>query len=247
MNIDFLGFGAFTPRFYMACPQYLGFVNAGDKSALGDPSTLVNASRQTNFMFELKGEMTDQLVAEVNDNSSKARGHRICDRYRELLSKNISLVYINEDSTVENNLCLIDSRMPEIVGEMLKLHYVENISKISEQVQIFRERNPLNYNGSGDYPYYEYKIKKLLVSYALGMQSGTPWNGIEHADGGYTIVRQDGEVLCYNLYNRNDFEDYLIRHTKLETPSTTRNACLKVFKTVDGRYLVNFNLQIRFF
>lgn len=113
---------------------------------------------------------------------------------------------------------MIDSSLPEILAEMLKLHYVEGISDISEQIKILSKRNPLEYRKPGEYPYYEFKIKKLLVSYALGMRSSAPWKGDEQASGGYIIVKEDGDVLCYHLYNRNDFEDYLVQHTKLDTP-----------------------------
>ena len=78
------------------------------------------------------------------------------------------------------------------------------------------------------------------------MKPATPWDGLDNATGGYIIVKEDGEVLCYHVYNRNDFEDYLFKNTKLDTPSTTRNGFSEIYKGVDGKYYVKLNLQIRF-
>ena len=48
------------------------------------------------------------------------------------------------------------------------------------------------------------------------------WNGIYDATGGYLVVKENGDVLCYHIYNRNQFEDYLFQNTKLDTASTSR-------------------------
>ncbi|SMG15027.1 HpaII restriction endonuclease [Arenibacter troitsensis] len=34
---------------------------------------------------------------------------------------------------------------------------------------------------------------------------------------GYVIVKEDGQVLCYSIYNRNEFEDYLLNNTQIDT------------------------------
>ena len=63
--------------------------------------------------------------------------------------------------------------------------------------------------------------------------------------GGYIIVREDGEVLCYHLFNRNEFENYLISNTKFETASTSRHDFGYIYED-NGRYFLKLNLQIRF-
>ena len=47
------------------------------------------------------------------------------------------------------------------------------------------------------------------------------WKGELDATGGYLIVTDDGEILCYHIYNRNEFENYLVVNTKLETANST--------------------------
>jgi type II restriction enzyme len=71
------------------------------------------------------------------------------------------------------------------------------------------------------------------------------WAGKFDATGGYIIVKDDGEILCYHIYNRNQFEDYLIANTKLDTASTTRHEFGRVYQE-EGKYFIKLNLQIRF-
>jgi len=47
------------------------------------------------------------------------------------------------------------------------------------------------------------------------------------------------------LYNRNEFEDYLILNTKFETASKSRHGFGEMYKE-DGKYYLKLNLQIRF-
>ena len=77
------------------------------------------------------------------------------------------------------------------------------------------------------------------------MLPGKVWSGKADANGGYIIVREDGEVLCYHLYNRNDFEDYLLKNTRFDRGGAGRHGYAVVEK-VDGRYYIKLNLQIRF-
>lgn len=222
------------------------------KSNLGHLPTLLNPGRTTNFIYKLEGEITDELIEVVNGTMNVDTGvsktkTTLAARYNELISAGVRLTYVHTECPVlEDNLRLINYVLPQVVAEMLKLHYIERVSLISKQVDVLSKRNFLKYRATEDHAYYEYMIKKLLTSYALGMQSATPWSGIEDASGGYLIVRLDGEVLCFHLYNRNDFEDYLIRNTKLDTPSTSRYGFSKIFKGPDDCYYLKLNLQIRF-
>ena len=78
------------------------------------------------------------------------------------------------------------------------------------------------------------------------MKPASVWDGTEDANGGYIIVKEDGEVLCYHIYNRNDFENYLFNNTVLDTPSTTRYEFANIMIDEKGQYFVKLNLQIRF-
>ncbi len=218
------------------------------KSKLGHPSTLLNAGNTTNVLFVLNGydETSHVEYGELNLATGKTR-LSLSDRYTTMLREGVSFDYVGMDNeTFEGNLTMIDSNMPQIVAEMLKLHYIHGISSIEEQARRLEKDNPLGFKTPSDRQLYQYKIKKFLAAVALGMKPATSWNGSENATGGYIIVKEDGEVLCYHVYNRNDFEDYLFKNTKLDTPSTSRYSFSKVFQGIDGRHYVKLNLQIRF-
>jgi type II restriction enzyme len=98
----------------------------------------------------------------------------------------------------------------------------------------------------GQYELYEYKVKKLLEATALGMVPSKAWKGIEEANGGFIIVKPEGEIVTFLIYDRNIFLDYLFNSTIFETPSTHRNPCAKLYSTEDGGIAFKLPLQIRF-
>lgn len=102
--------------------------------------------------------------------------------------------------------------------------------------------NFLDFSSGG---YYEYKFKKFLCAIALGMQPSHRWDGKDAATGGYIIVSKEGNVLAYHIYNRDSFEEYLLKNTKFERASTTRHGYAAVYKDYEQLY-INLNLQIRF-
>lgn len=120
---------------------------------------------------------------------------------------------INE--TFNRNLQTVDYRMPEILGNLfLESYFVEGKS-ISDVVDKYCDEF------SEDKEIIIHKVKDLLVAVALGMEPNTKWTGLEDANGGYIVVKDDGEVLCYHIYDRNKLRNYLFRNTKFDSPSSS--------------------------
>lgn len=211
------------------------------KSRLGSPSTLINAGKTTNFIFEIIGDITDAVMDEFNTCSKYFK-----DRFAVLRTNNCDIKYLAmENDIFENNLILIDGNLPEICAEMLKAFYTQGITTVESALTHVHTENKLRYNLSNGHPFYSYKFKKMLTECALGMLPSKPWDGTADATGGYIIVREDGEVLCYHLFNRNEFENYLLLNTKFETASTSRHEFGSIYKE-NGNYCLKLNLQIRF-
>ncbi len=84
-----------------------------------------------------------------------------------------------------------------------------------------------------------------MTDSALGMTPGRTWTGEYDATGGIIIVKQDGELVCYHIYNRNEFQEYLINNTKLEQASMTRYEFGELYEEGDKK-LIKLNLQVRF-
>lgn len=78
----------------------------------------------------------------------------------------------------------------------------------------------------------------------LGMMPSKVWDGQMNATGGYQVVKEDGDMLCYTIYNRNDFENYLFENTRLDTSISTRHGYGKIYEE-DGQFYFNLKLQIR--
>jgi type II restriction enzyme len=214
------------------------------KSQLGGASTLLNAGKTTNFIYEIENiSFTNDEIKEINSIDSKSK---IKDRIEHIQGKGARLRFCGLESSVfENNLVLIDSALPKILSEIVFEFFTSKLSRLSELVASIETSNPLNFNYENNHPYYQYKIKRLLTDIALGMMPSKVWTGELDATGGYLIVKEDGEVLCYHIYNRNEFEDYLLNNTKLETASSSRHDFGNVI-TSDVGLKFKLNLQIRF-
>jgi HpaII restriction endonuclease len=85
----------------------------------------------------------------------------------------------------------------------------------------------------------------LVSEAALGMTPAKVWAGVYDVTGGYLIVKENGDVLCYHIYNRNQFEDYLFANTKLETAGSTKHKFGEIYEE-NGDYFFKLNLQVRF-
>lgn len=214
------------------------------KSQLGGDSTLLNAGKTTNFIYTIssfKGNASDIKRINAIDSRSKIK-----DRLSEILKLGGKIKFDSlEQDVFKNNLVLIDSLLPNILGEIVKHFYTSNRNTIKELTEIVNERNPLGYDKQFSHSFYEYKIKRFLTDVALGMMPSKVWGGIYDATGGYLVVKENGEILCYHIYNRNQFEDYLFENTKLETASSTRHD-FGVLYEEDEILNIKLNLQIRF-
>ena len=212
------------------------------KSMLGGAATLLNASSATNFIYEIEG-VTEDEIETINaiDSRSKVR-----DRLAKVLELGGSFKYSGMESEVfSKNLRKVDTVLPEIVAELLLAYYYGKGSTLTELIQHLGDSEIKILTFSLDKSDYEFKIRSLLHNVALGMVPGSQWDGLLRAHGGYIIVREDGEIVCYHVYNADEFRAYLFNNTKLETPSTTRHGYGVLYQE-NGRVFVKLNLQIRF-
>lgn len=214
------------------------------KSQLGSASTLLNAGKTTNFIYKIDGELFSKaLMDEVNaiDSSSKIK-----DRLAKITNTGKSLSFVRtENSIFSNNLTLIDSALPQILAEIIYLFYSTTHTSLKSLVEEISANNPLNFDKNQKHPFYFYKIKRFVTDIALGMMPSKIWTGALEATGGYLVVKEDGEILSYHIYNRNDFEDYLLNNTKLETASSSRHEFGLIYQE-NGSQFFKLNLQIRF-
>ncbi|WP_339707789.1 HpaII family restriction endonuclease [uncultured Kriegella sp.] len=214
------------------------------KSQLGSPSTLLNAGKTTNFIYRINGaDLTDHEIEHINLITTR---RKIMDRIAQIQDKGCSFEFAKiERKIFLNNLVLIDSLLPEILAQIIFDFYSSEYSHLTDLVNSTAEKNPMNFDIENEHKFYEFKIKRFLTDVALGMMPSQVWTGKYDATGGYLIVKENGDVLCYHIYNRNEFEDYLFNNTKLDTASSSRHGFGEIYKE-HGELYFNLNLQIRF-
>lgn len=212
------------------------------KSQLGSPSTLLNAGKTTNFTYRINGLNAIQ-IKDINSIDGKKK---IINRVNKIIELGGEFVFERVDKQeFSNNLILIDSSLPLILSNMLVNFYVSNHSTIKDLVEDIEVSNPLVFDSSLGHKFYTYKIKKMLTDIALGLMPSKVWSGTYDATGGYLVVKKNGQILCYHIYNRNDFENYLFFNTKLETASTSKYDFGELYEE-NGNIYFKLNLQIRF-
>jgi type II restriction enzyme len=205
------------------------------KSQLGGASTLINASGATNFIFEILDknmQIPKEAPELVNDS--------IRDSVKLLLKAEYNIVFNKVDNDIfNNNLCLIDSNLPQHIAKILLSYYSGDATRVIDLV----DKNFPVSNKQNEQPVH--KIKEFMTNMASGMMPSKVWDGIITSLGGLILVKKDGDVLFYYLYNLKDFQDYLISNTKLETGSRKRHKFGKIIKC-ENRYFIKLNLQVRF-
>lgn len=214
------------------------------KSRLGGASTLLNAGKTTNFIYKISDvPFTEKQVEEINQIESRSK---IRDRLKAIEDMGGSLSFSDISSEMfKLNLQVIDSLLPEMISKLLTYFYRGEATSLIDLLELLKRDNPSYYNDQLGHLFYEYKLKKFITDVALGMTPSKRWDGVFDATGGYIIVKDDGEVVCYHLYNHNEFQWYLLKNTKLDTPSSSRYDFAKIYKE-NGALYIKLNLQIRF-
>lgn len=225
------------------------------KSDYSQKATLFNASKNTNFVYEISN-MSDSLMEAFNGTlvyrSSKPT-IPIKARMDILKENNCSLSYIGTNSYkdpvhdfAKANLVKAGGlELPQIVGEMLKVFYLRGISSLSEIVKILAEEDPIGYFASDKDVYYGKKVEDLVYNMFTGMRMSTMWDGRSTVNGGYIIAKESGEILAFHTCFSDNFKKFLLNSLRLESASCSRHDYCSIFKEND-RFYIKLNLQIRF-
>lgn len=196
----------------------------------------------TNITYRVEGcDISDEMIAEINSIEDHL------PRMKALVDKGLHLEYSDiEHQTFKNNLLFLDTCMPNFIASCLICDSMPNsTSNIKDIVKIVAAQNPFGFTGDV-VAFYEHKMKVLLIDAALGMTPAKEWKGHYDANGGYLVVKKDGDIVCYHFYDRNDVEDYLYNNTRFERGSRTRHEYGSLYRADDGKVYIKLNLQIRF-
>lgn len=215
------------------------------KSLIGKNPTLFNASKATCFTYEVTN-LSKKQVDEIN---------KVAGRKQFIISKikeeEGQIKYVKIHPQFNKNLLFVDTSMPELLSHLVQEFFSDNktsdgkhCKSIYQLLTLMAEKDPMNWGEESKELYY-YKIKKFLEASALGMVASKPWTGVEDANGGFIIVKPDGEIVTFHIYDRNEFMTYLLQHCYLECPSLSRLEVGSLRYEQDKVYL-DLPLQVRY-
>jgi hypothetical protein len=199
---------------------------------------ILGNGKSTNSIYSVK-ELDPKQIKAINSIDTDTK---IKDRMRAITANGGKLQYRSMDNqTFNDNLVMIDSQMPVIVSQMLIGYYSETANNCDALTDYVIQLDPLSRSAE----FYRHKVKELLCAIALGLKPATQWDGTDEATGGYIIVKTDGDVLAYHIYNRDAFRGYLLNNTRFETGSSSRHGFCVLYPE-GGETRIKLNLQIRF-
>lgn len=216
------------------------------KSYVGGKPTLLNAGKKsTNFLFEVHGPNVN--IDEINNIEG---GSKVLKRVKAIRDCGAHLSFHSMLSDqFQKNLRKVDSLMPIFISEYIRLYYSTKARSLSalthEVIKSEKIKNLLDVPFTFDDM--KYKMKQLLLNVALGMVPQTDWDGFIKADGGYIIVKEDGDIVCFHIYNISQLGEYLFSNTSFDTPSTNPKKFDHAYLFEEnGKTYMKLNFQIRF-
>lgn len=225
------------------------------KSSIKSKSSLINASRANDVIYEIVG-CTDDIMEEVNNINSSSW---VIDRTKRILNDNNLIVRFDHfgSETFHNNLSLIADREPEIVAYALLYSNGEpevghgSNRGMSDVLQSLIAKDPINVGKEVAPLYYQKRLKDFLFEFACGMQSDTPWDTDTKIQGGYIFVTKEGDVLAYYASDQDSYKNWLLTGTKFDMPSTSRHttanksSCGYIHKE-NNKYYYTLSTQVKF-
>lgn len=244
--------------FHTGMPQTLGF---SIKSFLGSDSTLFNPGPGTNFIYEVVLPEGNNINCEEFNKQTYPISGRLAARLKSLVDDYDAAIEFRgiQSKCLAQNLEAIDGHMPYLLSQLLLISATNGKTSLKECTELLTKNNPLGFNTSTHGNIYEYKVKRFLQDCAQGMTPETPWLGVYDATGGQIIVREDGDIVCYHIYELNRFRDFLFNSTKFERASTSedennpghprpdasKNYNYGWLYEEDGHLFIKINLQVR--
>ena len=206
------------------------------KSHIGSPPTLFNSSQTSGFVYKISNCDEKGMYA-LNALDSFVE---IIKKIKELYS----LEYIGcRNDIFLQNICVIDSRMDEILQRAILLQsgYTQRLisNNLTDIGNALIEDNPINIKNPN--VFYPAKLKAFLFASFAGMTASNEWNGRKNLTGGYIDVDKDGEMLYYRAVSDDVFENYLYQHTFFDRPDRGVEKDLAVYR---AKMIINENRDL---
>lgn len=205
------------------------------KSQIGGRSTLLNASGATNFVYKIVQNLSSAKIPYPKFNHGQ---HGL--NLKALYDAGFYLQFESISNQVFfENLTLLDMQFPNYLAKVLLHSYISGEKSFANSVEnVFPESDLKSKQPV-------FKIKEFLGAVAMGLRPTTEWDGDTTKFSGILVVKGNGEIVFYYLYNRKNFEEHLFTNVAFERASTSRHKYGEIY-TENGVDKIRLNLQIRF-
>jgi hypothetical protein len=195
-------------------------------------------------------EHFNNLFKKVIRNNATCYDIATGDRMKYLHDIDCDLKFVDTAKPIaKRNLVVCGGiEMPQIVAGMLKKYYYENLSSstsIEDCIEYLAENDVAGYGFEDLAQTYQGKVAQLLLSTFTGMRLGSKWDGRQAVNGGYIVVKNNGDVVAFHSTIADEFKDFLVAKMHMEAPSHSRHKDMVIYKE-DGRYYLKLGLQLRF-
>lgn len=213
-------------------------INNGDCSR----TILLEASHKTNFVYEIESvTFSKEQLRHINSINTQAK---IKDRISEIQQLNGCFNFVDIESKMfMNNLVLIDSFLPQITSEALKLFFTTNLASIKDITILLERNNPLKFNTENNHRFYEYKLKRLLAELALGMGANENWSKKRITNRGYSFPEGDKHLATSPTYSEKTINEYLFNNSQFEIANAIDNNSGTI-ENYGDKWIFKLNLQI---
>ena len=229
-------------KILMRCLKQMSDMSIGclAEQGFGKTTVFLESGEATDFIYEVMGPMNSGIADAFN-----ALSLSFTDRFALLTKHNCRLRYMGmHNVTFHDNLVLIDSYLPEMVGYALLLYYSDGLNNVADIVERMTVDNPLGYDLKNGHPFYSYKFKKFLTACALGMTPYNVWNGATDMQGLRRGVTEKDAVLRNYVFDRNEFEEFLLNSAQFETACNSQHGFGSIYQEA-GKNCLKLRLQVR--
>ena len=210
-------------------------------SKIEENTILLKTTDKDNFIFVIENvNLNSELFNGINHKESPFEQiNKILNQGGKLIFKRI------ENELFNNNLILVDSYLPLILSYLIIYFYTTGKREIKELTALLTASNPLSYPIDNDFSFYQYKIKSFLFGLITGLTPNEFWNGEYDSKKVLTVIKDNGDILNFNFYEKDNLGDYLYHNTGIDVIMIDNHESIIMGEQENGAYLCKFGLHIR--
>jgi hypothetical protein len=148
-----------------------------------------------------------------------------------------------EPKLLQNNLILIDSQLPLILGEIMILAHNNQINSLSELTKELARLNPIEIDNQISLEYYRNIIKRLLFALLKGMSAKEVWSGEDDSIKIHLKKTDQESIFCSGLFNASLIEEYLFNNAIIYTPSKNKRV-LENIVSINNKTYIKIEIKI---